>query len=100
MTDLADRTWFCFRKGLKCLEPDSELYNIDIVDVFHRYPNMYVMLPQFFIAITTLLRNAAMNSLKYKTELTQVKAQNNDITNFESQFDCFKDAFAKNYDLA
>ena len=82
------------------LEPDSELYNTGIVDVFHRYPKMYVVRPQFFIPIITLLRNAAMNSLKYKTELALVKAQNIDITNFESQLDSFKDAFAKNYDLA
>lgn len=82
------------------LEPDSELYNTGIVDVFHRYPKMYVVRPQFFIPIITLLRNAAMNSLKYKTELALVKAQNIDITNFENQLDSFKDAFAKNYDLA
>ena len=66
------------------LEPDSELYNTGIVDVSHRYPKMYVIRPQFFIPIITLLRNAAMNSLKYKSELAQVKAQNIDITNFES----------------
>ncbi len=82
------------------LEPESELYNTGIVDVFHRYPKMYVVRPQFFIPIITLLRNAAMNSLKYKTELALVKAQNVDITNFENQLDSFKDAFAKNYDLA
>ena len=82
------------------LEPESELYNTGIVDVFHRYPKMYVVRPQFFIPIITLLRNAAMNSLKYKTELALVKAQNIDITNFENQLDSFKDAFAKNYDLA
>lgn len=82
------------------LEPDSELYNTGIVDMFHRYPKMYVVRPQFFIPIITLLRNAAMNSLKYKTELALVKAQNIDITNFENQLDSFKDAFAKNYDLA
>lgn len=82
------------------LEPDSELYNTGIVDVFHRYPKMYVVRPQFFIPIITLLRNAAMNSLKYKTELALVKAQTIDITNFEAQLDTFKTAFAKNYDLA
>ncbi|MCP1573854.1 hypothetical protein J2S30_002233 [Herbaspirillum rubrisubalbicans] len=82
------------------LEPDSELYNTGIVDVFHRYPKMYVVRPQFFIPIITLLRNAALNSLKYKTELALVKAQNIDITNFESELDTFKAAFAKNYDLA
>lgn len=82
------------------LEPDSELYNTGIVDVFHRYPKMYVVRPQFFIPIITLLRNAAMNSLKYKTELALVKAQNIDITNFENQLETFKSAFARNYDLA
>jgi len=82
------------------LEPESELYNTGIVDVFHRYPKMYVVRPQFFIPIITLLRNAAMNSLKYKTELSTVKAQNIDITNFENELETFKAAFAKNYDLA
>lgn len=82
------------------LEPDSELYNTGIVDVFHRYPKMYVVRPQFFIPIITLLRNAAMNSLKYKSELALVKAQNIDITNFESELETFKSAFGKNYDLA
>lgn len=82
------------------LEPDSELFNTGIVDVFHRYPKMYVVRPQFFIPIITLLRNAAMNSLKYKSELALVKAQNIDITNFESDLEMFKTAFSKNYDLA
>jgi len=82
------------------LEPDSELYNTGIVDVFHRYPKMYVVRPQFFLPIITLLRNAAMNSLEYKTELALVKAQNIDVTNFENDLDDFKTAFAKNYDLA
>lgn len=82
------------------LEPDSELYNSGIVDVFHRHPKMYVVRPQFFIPIITLLRNAAMKSLEYKTELALVKAQNVDITNFENDLDKFKTAFAKNYDLA
>jgi hypothetical protein len=82
------------------LEPDSELYNTGIVDVFHRYPKMYVVRPQFFMPIITLLRNAAMNSLKYKTELALVRAQNVDITNFENELETFKSAFAKNYDLA
>jgi len=82
------------------LEPDSELYNTGIVDVFHRYPKMYVVRPQFFLPIITLLRNAAMNSLEYKTELALVKEQNIDVTNFESDLDKFKTAFAKNYDLA
>lgn len=82
------------------LEPESELYNTGIVDVSHRYPKMYVVRPQFFIPIITLLRNAAMNSLKYKTELALVKAQNVDITNFESQLDDFKSAFGRNWRLA
>lgn len=82
------------------LEPESELYNTGIVDVFHRYPRMYVVRPQFFLPIITLLRNAAIKSLEYKTELALVKAQNVDITNFESDLDKFKTAFAKNYDLA
>lgn len=82
------------------LEPESELYNTGIIDVSHRYPKMYVVRPQFFLPIITLLRNAAMNSLKYKSELALVKAQNIDITNFEAQLDTFKTAFAKNYDLA
>ena len=82
------------------LEPDSELYNTGIVDVFHRYPKMYIVRPQFFLPIITLLRNAAMNSLKYKLELALVKAQNIDITNFEAELETFKSGFAKNYDLA
>lgn len=82
------------------LEPDSDLYNTGIVDVFHRYPKMYVVRPQFFLPIITLLRNAAMNSLKYKAELALVRAQNIDITSFETELDTFKSAFAKNYDLA
>jgi hypothetical protein len=82
------------------LEPDSELYNTGIVDVFHRYTKMYIIRPQFFIPIITLLRNAAMNSLKYKSELALVKAQNIDITNFETELETFRSAFARNYDLA
>ena len=82
------------------LESESELYNTGIVDVFHRYPKMYVIRPQFFIPIITLLRNAAMNSLKYKTQLAQVREQNIDITNFETELDKFKTTFGKNYDLA
>jgi hypothetical protein len=82
------------------LEPDSELYNSGIVDVSHRYRKMYVVRPQFFIPIITLLRNAAQNSLKYKTELALVKAQNIDITNFESELETFKTGFARNYELA
>jgi hypothetical protein len=82
------------------LEPDSELYNSGIVDVFHRYPKMYIIRPQFFLPIITLLRNAAMKSLEYKTELALVKAQNVDITDFENDLETFKTAFGKNYDLA
>ena len=82
------------------LEPDSELYNTGIVDVSHRYPKMYVVRPQFFIPIITLLRNAAMNSLQYKSQLAIVKAQNIDITNFETELDSFKSGFAKNFDIA
>ena len=82
------------------LEPESELYNTGIVDVFHRYPKMYIIRPQFFLPIITLLRNAAMNALKYKSELAIVKAQNIDITNFETELETFKAAFARNYDLA
>jgi len=82
------------------LEPDSELYNSGIVDVFHRHPKMYIVRPQFFLQIITLLRNAAMKSLEYKTELALVKEQNIDITNFENDLEKFKTAFAKNYDLA
>ena len=82
------------------IEPDSELYNSGIVDVSHHYPKMYVVRPQFFIPIITLLRNAAQNSLKYKTELALVKEQSIDITNFECELDAFKTGFAKNYELA
>lgn len=82
------------------LEPENELYNSGIFDVFYRYPKMYVIRPQFFIPIITLLRNAAMKSLGYKAELALVKSQNIDITNFESDLDKFKSTFAKNYDLA
>ncbi|OIS94722.1 DUF2130 domain-containing protein [Brucella cytisi] len=82
------------------LEPESELYNTGIIDVSHRYPKMYVVRPQFFIPIITLLRNAAMNSLQYKKELALVKAQSVDITNFESQLDDFKAAFGRNWRLA
>ena len=82
------------------LEPDNELYNTGIVDVFYRYPKMYVVRPQFFIQIITLLRNAAMNAMQYKAELQLVKAQNIDITNFETKLEAFKSDFARNYDLA
>jgi hypothetical protein len=82
------------------LELDNELYNGGIVDVSHRYPKMYVVRPQFFIPIITLLRNAALNSLQFKEELALVKAQNIDIANFEDKLDEFKSGFARNYDLA
>jgi hypothetical protein len=82
------------------LETDSELYNTGIVDVSHRHPKMYVVRPQFFIQIISLLRTAAMNALEYKAELQLVKAQNIDITNFETKLEAFKGDFAKNYDLA
>ena len=82
------------------LEPDNDLYNGGIVDMFHRYPKMYVVRPQFFIPIITLLRNAAMKSMEYKTELAVVKAQNIDITRFETQLEDFKSAFGRNWRLA
>ena len=82
------------------LEPDSELYNTGIVDVSHRYPKMYVIRPQFFIPMITLLRNAAYSSAAAKAELEAVKAQNIDITNFEAQLDSFKEAFGRNWRLA
>jgi len=82
------------------LEADNELYNTGIVDVSHKYQKMYVVRPQFFIPIITLLRNAAMNSLKYKAELVLVRNQNIDITSFEDNVNKFKEGFAKNYDLA
>lgn len=82
------------------LEADNEFYNTGIVDVSYRYPKMYVIRPQFFITMITLLRNAALNSMKYKTELAIVKAQNIDITNFESELESFKEKFGRNYDLA
>jgi hypothetical protein len=82
------------------LEAESEYYNSGIVDVSHKFPKMYVVRPQFFIPIITLLRNAAMNSLKYKAELALVRNQNIDITNFEEKINTFKDGFARNYELA
>ena len=82
------------------LEAESEYYNTGIVDVSHKYPKMYVVRPQFFIPIITLLRNAAMNSLKYKAQLALVRNQNIDITNFEEKINQFKEGFARNYDLA
>jgi hypothetical protein len=82
------------------LESENELYNAGIVDVFHRYPKMYVIRPQFFIPMITLLRNAAMHSLKYKSELALIKEQNIDVTNFEAELETFKSAFGKNFELA
>jgi hypothetical protein len=82
------------------LEPESELYNSGIVDVSHRYPKMYVIRPQFFIPMITLLRNAAMNSLQYKAELALVKSQSIDVTHFEEKLETFKSGFSRNYDLA
>lgn len=82
------------------LETDNDLYNNGIVDVSHRYPKMYVVRPQLFIPMITLLRNAALNSLEYKTEIARMREQTVDITNFEESLDSFKTGFAKNYDLA
>lgn len=82
------------------LESDSELYNSGIVDVSYQYPKMYVIRPQFFIPIITLLRNASMKSLEFKNELARVREQNIDITNFEDDLEQFKEAFGKNYNLA
>lgn len=82
------------------LEADNELYNNGIVDVSYEYEKMYVIRPQFFIPIITLLRNAAMNSLQYKQELALVHEQNIDITNFEEDLNTFKEGFARNYNLA
>ncbi len=96
------------RKEKKCeyavlvsmLESDNEYYNQGIVDVSHRYEKMYVIRPQFFIPIISLLRNMGYNSLKYKQELETIKAQNIDITHFEEDMESFKSAFARNYDIA
>ncbi len=82
------------------LEPDSELYNTGIVDVSYRYPKMYVVRPQFFIPMITLLRNASRNSLEYKKELIDARNQNLDVTNFEEKMNSFKDGFANNYRIA
>jgi hypothetical protein len=82
------------------LEAESDYYNTGIVDVSHRFPKMYVVRPQFFIPIITLLRNASMNSMQYKAELSLIKNQNIDITHFEDNITKFKEGFAKNYDLA
>ena len=96
------------RKEKKCeyavlvsmLESDSEYYNTGIVDVSHRFPKMYVIRPQFFIPMITMLRNASMKSLEAKRELALVQAQNIDITNFEKNMETFKEGFANNYRLA
>lgn len=82
------------------LEAESEYYNSGIVDVSHKHSKMYVVRPQFFIPIITLLRNAALNSMQYKAELALVKNQNIDITNFEEKINTFKEGFARNYELA
>ena len=82
------------------LERDNEFYNTGIVDVSYKHDKMYVIRPQFFIQIITLLRNAAMNSMKYKAELNLMRNQNVDITNFENKIDAFRKGFAYNYDLA
>ena len=82
------------------LEQENDLYNNGIRDVSHIYPKMYVIRPQFFIALIGLLRNAALNSLEYKNELTLTKQQSIDITNFEAELDAFRDSFGRNYDLA
>lgn len=82
------------------LEPESELYNQGIVDVSYRFEKMYVIRPQFFIPMISILRNAALNSLAYKAELAVVRNQNIDITNFEESMETFKSGFARNYDLA
>ena len=82
------------------LEPENELYNTGIVDMSHKYPKMYIIRPQFFIPIITLLRNAAMKSLQYKTELALIRNQNIDITNFENDLKKFQDKFSYNFNLA
>ena len=82
------------------MESENDLYNQGIVDVSHKYEKMYVVRPQFFIPIITLLRNAALSSLQYKSELNLIRNQNIDITNFEDKINSFKQGFAKNYELA
>ena len=82
------------------LEPENELYNSGIVDMSHKFPKMYVIRPQFFIPIITLLRNAALNSLQYKQELAIIRSQNIDISNFEESMNDFKEKFARNYEIA
>ena len=82
------------------LERDSDLYNDGIVDVSHEYSKMFVIRPQFFIPMISLLRNAALNALEYKQEVALMKKQNIDITHFEEDLETFKKGFARNYDLA
>lgn len=82
------------------LEGDNDLYNEGIVDVSYKYPKMYVVRPQFFIPIITILKNAALNSLNYKKELALVKNQDLDISHFEENMNAFKEAFGRNYELA
>jgi len=82
------------------LEPENDLYNMGIVDVSHRHPKMYVVRPQFFIPMVTLLRNAADNAHQYRVQLEQAKAQHVDITNFENELNDFKNKFSRNYELA
>ncbi|MDO4291982.1 MAG: DUF2130 domain-containing protein [Eubacteriales bacterium] len=82
------------------LEPESELYNSGIIDMSHRYPKMYVIRPQFFIPIITLLRNAALNSLQYRQELAVIRSQNIDISHFEDDMNDFKEKFSRNFRLA
>ena len=82
------------------LEPENELYNSGIVDMSHKFPKMYVIRPQFFIPMITILRNASLNSLQYKQELAVIRNQNIDISNFEESMNEFKEKFARNYEIA
>lgn len=92
-------TWI-YAVLVSLLETDNELYNTGIVDVSHRYPKMYVIRPQFFIPMITLLRNAALNSVQYRKQLAEYKNQNIDISNFEAEMNDFKEKFGRNYQLA
>ena len=85
---------------MSLLEIDNELYNNGIVDMSHKYPKMYVVRPQFFIPIITVLRNASKNTLGVRKELAVVRSQNMDIENFEAELLDFQDRFSRNYDLA
>ena len=82
------------------LELDNELYNTGIVDVSYKYEKMYVIRPQFFIPLITILRNAAMNTLKYRRELSDIKSQNIDVSNFENSLTDFQNKFSNNFRLA